>query len=193
MTELNVPYYVQPDGSTCQSTCLKMLAEYVARRLGRESGPWDIASIKNALMTGEGRPNASTYNHYDNYVWWLNSQFAGNPSFGWKWIESDGEAVRWVAQRIQGGYPVITSNRTTQAGHVILVIGYEGDADRATPGAARFLCHDPGGHYPTGTAWRARRFEGGMSLAGGGEDGPGKSDIRSMRFAGVRAYALLGA
>jgi len=183
MAELNVPYYVQPNSDTCQSTCLKMMAEYVARRTARGDGNWQILSIKEALTSGQGRPNQTVYNHYDNYVWWLNGEFGGTPSFSWRWIASDGDAVRWLVQRIEAGYPVITSNRTTAAGHVILVIGFQvglgdvwsGDAARATPLATRFLCHDPGGRYQRGTSWHQRRFDGASSLAGGGEDGPGKS------------------
>lgn len=111
--------------------------------------------------------------------------------------------MRWIVQRIDAGYPVITSNRTTSSGHVILVIGFEvgtgdawtGDAARATPAATRFLCHDPGGRYLAGTAWHQNRFDGAMSLAGGGESGPGKNvqyTIAEIRR-GEGAWSVLSA
>ena len=46
---LPVPYFTQPTGITCQSTCLKMIATYLEQSVVRQSTWW--CTIRTAAST----------------------------------------------------------------------------------------------------------------------------------------------
>ncbi|MGH7304484.1 MAG: C39 family peptidase, partial [Candidatus Rokuibacteriota bacterium] len=86
--------------------------------------------------------------------------------------------IQLMVQYIDHGYPVMVSTNHSQTdGHIILVIGYENfDSSMSSP-SVRFVCHDPYGKFNPALKSKLfgkRRFEGGTSLAEGGETGPGK-------------------
>jgi hypothetical protein len=49
MPILPVPYFIQPDGTTCQSTVLKMMAAYIDRKRGQPVQNRGIAEIKHRV------------------------------------------------------------------------------------------------------------------------------------------------
>ncbi|MGD9853087.1 MAG: papain-like cysteine protease family protein [Nitrospirales bacterium] len=56
---LDVPSLVQPTSTMCQSTCLKMFAKYLAKKIwpSNPAGENDIQQIWNEIDTGKARPS----------------------------------------------------------------------------------------------------------------------------------------
>ena len=83
-----------------------------------------------------------------------------------------------IVHYIDHGYPVMVStNHSRTDGHIILVIGYENFEPSMSSRAVKFVCHDPYGKFNPGLKSKLfgkHRFDTGMSLATGGEIGPGK-------------------
>jgi hypothetical protein len=175
---LQVPYLAQPTGITCQSTCLKMFGLYLAAR-GQVSHPvadQDIGDIWKEINTGNDRPSKDR-NSYTNMVWWLGKNFPRH-RFSVRSTRDTDEALGYVVDRINAGFPLMVStNHSNTDGHIILVIGYSG----ATPGQCsriQMTCHDPYGRFNPALKsklYAKRRYDGGASLADGGEVGPGKA------------------
>jgi Papain-like cysteine protease AvrRpt2 len=56
---LHVPYFAQPTGITCQSTCLKMMASYLEQAVIFQStgtGPREILAIWKDINESKDRP-----------------------------------------------------------------------------------------------------------------------------------------
>jgi hypothetical protein len=177
---LNVPYLTQPTSNTCQSTCLKMYGLYLAGRL-QFSSPvqgMGILDIWKEINEGKDRP-LKERNSYQNMVWWLAKQF---PDYKFSVVaeRNTDDAMSYVVDRIDAGFPVMVStNHKRTEGHIILVIGYIG-AEKNQCSDVKFVCHDPYGKFNPqlgSKAYGKRRFQGGYSLASGGEVGPGKGVV----------------
>jgi hypothetical protein len=180
---LAVPYFTQPSDNTCQSTCLKMMSAYYDRRLGQYAAARDIFAIWRAINQDPARPSPIR-NHFENMVWWLNSEF---PSLSFRYEQTNQPRIAQdrLVRAIDSGAPVLTStNHSNTKGHIILIVGYEPFTTASGP---HFVCHDPYGQFdPTlnSELWGDRRWEGGASLVGGGEHGPGRGvryDIDGIR------------
>ena len=178
MVLLDVPYFVQPTPITCQSTCLKMMATYLARRSGishpAEATP--IQEIWATINTGTARP-VRQRNSYENMRWWLQQAFP-HLKFEVARETKQAEGILRLKSKIDRDYPALVStNHSRTKGHIILVIGYA-DPPGATSGETLFACHDPYGKFDPqlfSGEYGKRRFEGGQSLGTGGESGPGKA------------------
>jgi hypothetical protein len=74
---LQVPYYAQPTGITCQSTTLKMFAGYLENNVVNQStvgGAKEIQDIWKEVNEGPGRPS-KLRNAHANMKWWLEKYF----------------------------------------------------------------------------------------------------------------------
>jgi hypothetical protein len=100
--------------------------------------------------------------------------------FSIKSTRNTDEAMSYVVERIDAGFPVmISTNHSRTSGHIILVIGYVGaEGNQCTN--VRFVCHDPYGKFNPqlgSKAYGRRRYDGGSSQIDGGQVGPGKGVI----------------
>lgn len=184
---LNVPYLTQPTSITCQSTCLKMFSLYLLNRLAMSS-PIQGKAITDIWKEINESPNRPEHlrNSYQNMVWWLNTQFP-KYKFSVKKTRDTDEAISYVVEKIDKEFPVmISTNHSRTSGHILLVIGYKG-AEKNACANVQFVCHDPYGRFNPqlgSKAFGRRRYDGGSSLAEGGEVGPGKAVIYDHR--GIR-------
>ena len=177
---LDVPYLVQPTSITCQSTCLKMFAKYLAKKtfVSNPGAVKPIQDIWKEINTGTARP-AQVRNSYQNMIWWLGKYFVPK-RFQVTRLTTVDAAVRKVVHCIDQGYPVMVStNHSRTSGHIILVIGYA-TSTGSSPPDTNFICHDPYGKFDPqlfSKTYGKRRYEGGGSLSSGGEMGPGKNVV----------------
>ena len=172
---LSVPYLCQPTSITCQSTCLKMYALYLSN-MSSTIQKIEIVDIWKDINESSGRPSHDR-NSYQNMVWWLKNKFENN-KFTIKTIRNTDEAMSFVVNSIDSGFPVMVStNHGRTDGHIILVVGYTG-LELNMCANVRFICHDPYGKFNPqllSNKYGKKRYEGGSSLVNGGEVGPGKS------------------
>jgi hypothetical protein len=177
---LDVPYYTQPTSNTCQSTCLKMYGEYLAKRSMQSSivQGMSINEIWEEINGSAERPS-QIRNSYQNFVWWLKKYFA-QYQFSIKETKNTPEAVNYVVQKIDEGFPVMVStNHANSSGHIILVVGYRNKQEYLNS-ALEFICHDPYGKFNPqlgSDLYGGKRYTQGISLFQGGEVGPGKAVI----------------
>jgi len=177
---LDVPYLVQPTSNTCQSTCLKMFAAYLAKKtlVSNPGAAKPIQDIWKEINTGTARPS-QVRNSYQNMIWWLGKYFAPK-QFHVTSLKAVDDAIRKVVHCIDHDYPVMVStNHSRTSGHIILVIGYETSVVASAPNT-HFICHDPYGKFDPqllSKTYGSRRYEGGVSLPSGGEIGPGKNVV----------------
>ena len=177
---LGVQYLVQPTSNTCQSTCLKMFAMYLAKKRGMTNpgAEKDIFQIWKEINSDEKHPSEMR-NSYENMKWWLEKYFHPMKFHVLQVVHVD-EAIRKVRRHIDRGYPVLVStNHVRTFGHIILVVGYLDSLD-GNPSDIQFICHDPYGKFDPQLSSRQygkRRYDGGLSLWGGGQEGPGKSVV----------------
>jgi hypothetical protein len=170
---LDVPYKTQPTNNSCQSTCLKMAAMY-----HNMSGINDksISSIYKEINEGEARP-VKQKNAWDNIVWWLNL-YNDTPSFSLLKTKNEAEAIEYIVKCINNNSPVIIStNNFKTKGHLVLIVGYKNYIPNQSNPDSRFICHDPYGQFfPElhSDLYGPKRYEFGMSLPDGSEDGVGK-------------------
>jgi hypothetical protein len=178
---LNVPYFAQPTSITCQSTVLKMFATYLEQNVVYQStGAADrqILDIWKDINQADDRPS-KLRNAHTNMQWWLQKHF---PSVHFEYSNTNQEdrAVEGIVHHIDAGFPVLVSvSHARVPGHIILVVGYENYVPMASSMDFHLVAHDPYGQFdPTllSKLFGKRRFEGGMSLMGGGERGPGKNN-----------------
>lgn len=188
---LPVPYYVQESAVHCQSTCLRMYAEYLDRcklRSTTGAGETPIPEIWKQINTGTARP-FQVKNSHANMMWWLEKNYPGLKVT--KKTTTDPEsALYWVIRSIDAGYPVMASvSHKRVEGHIILLVGYKDYAPDVcmaganfTPAPAtmvtRIVAHDPYGAFDPHLAssfWGKERWTGGMSLVGGGQMAPGRN------------------
>lgn len=175
---LDVPYLTQPTPITCQSTCLKMFGLYVSAKIGISSPieGMDIQDIWTEINQGQNRP-ALGRNSYQNMAWWLNTHLRPY-KFEVKSSKNTDDAIKHIVGRVKSEFPVMVStNHSRTDGHIILVVGYAGHS-RDACSSTSLVCHDPYGKFNPKLGSKLHggsRFETGMSLADGGEVGPGKS------------------
>jgi hypothetical protein len=177
---LDVPYLVQPDPTWCQSTVLKMMAMFIensaifASTGGAET---PINSIWEEINQSPGRPEKAR-NAHKNMVWWLEKRYDPPLKFSYLTSHFIDPAIDNVVRFIDGGFPVIASvSHQAVKGHIILIVGYDGYEAMACSAGLHFVVHDPYGRFDPTLSHRMfgqRRWEGGVSLAGGAEKGPGQ-------------------
>ena len=123
---LRVPYFVQPTGITCQSTCLKMMALYLEQSVVRQSTGAAARHIQDIRAFNESpdRP-VKMRNAHANMKWWLESHFP-SLTFEYTATRDEIEAQQLIVDYIDGELPVIASvSHARVKGHIIPVIGYE--------------------------------------------------------------------
>lgn len=176
---LSVPYFAQPTSITCQSTVLKMFAKYLENNVLFQStggGDRDIGDIWKDINQGAGRPS-KLRNAHANMKWWLEQKFP-RINFEYSSEKVPAKVVDKIVGYIDKGFPVLVAvSHSRVAGHIILVVGYEGYVPNASSGDFRFVVNDPYGAFDPSLAsqmFGKRRFEGGVSLMVGGQKGPGK-------------------
>lgn len=196
---LPVPYLAQPTDTTCQATVLKMMAMYL-ERVSPPSSPnaamLDIPAIKTEINSGQGRPNTKDQNAHENFKWWLQRRFP-KLKFDLSWVYEE-MATRKLVEYINSGSPVLMAVSHTVDGHIMLAIGYENYVAGVSSEDFHVIMHDPyGAFHPTlhSKNYGKDRFVGGMSLASGGEIGPGQScrlpiTAASRQKKGDRAFGL---
>lgn len=174
---LPVPYFTQPTGITCQSTCLKMFAGYLSTltRQSTEASDRAIQDIWKDINTGAERPS-KVRNAHTNLKWWLQKHFP-RIKFEYLTVRDELLAVISVVGFIEAGYPVLMSvSHAGVAGHIILVVGYENYLVNQSTADFKLVAHDPYGRFDPSLSERLfgkNRWQGGSSLMGGGEKGPG--------------------
>ena len=196
--ELAVPYFVQPTGITCQSTCLKMMGAFLEQQ---EAGDSDSVRIICKLPIqgiwedlnaprGEDQRPSKLRNAHINLKWWLEQRFR-RIKFDYSTVSWPSIALERIVRFINGGLPVLVSvSHSRVEGHIVLVVGYQDYFPAsADPSSAKLVVHDPYGRFdplladsPASTSFPANawgnqpgggRFCRGYSLAAGGEIGPG--------------------
>jgi hypothetical protein len=177
---LKVPYFAQPTGITCQSTCLKMMAAYLEENLVFQStgaAARDIQTIWKDVNESKDRP-VKVRNAHANLKWWLERYF---PSLRFEYLTLTDEAaaLERIVRYVNGGVPVLMSvSHARVAGHIVLVVGYEGYQSSVSTADFQLVVHDPYGRFdPTllSSAFGKRRWDGGVSLVSGGSVGPGQN------------------
>jgi len=177
---LPVPYYVQPSGVTCQSTVLKMMASYLEQQVVLQStGAADkgISEIWTEINAGSARP-IKLKNAHGNMKWWLERHFP-LLHFTYMQTKQEDKAIEAVVGAIDSGFPVLVSvSHARVEGHIILVVGYENYSPGLSSPEFELIAHDPYGRFDPSLlsdVFGVRRREGGASLLGGGEMGPGRA------------------
>ena len=178
--KLHVPYYSQPTATTCQATVLRMFAEYLSKtyptmETGRE---WaSIAAIKKEINSSPGRPNTKLKNAHSNMKWWLEEAFP-ELMFAYETVSDEITATEKFVGYINAGSPVLASvSHARVPGHIILVVGYENWSPNSSSEDFALVVNDPYGRFDPllrSEMFGKRRFEGGSSLAEGGQHAPGK-------------------
>lgn len=203
---LQVPYLTQPTGITCQSTCLKMMADYLEQSVvfrSTRAGAQDILSIWGEINQSKDRP-AKARNAHANMKWWLERHF---PSLRFEYHTTMDEihACEKILEFIDSGMPVLMSvSHARVPGHIILVVGYENYVPLLSSDDFRLVVHDPYGRFDpslVSSTYGPKRYEGGKSLFSGGQEGPGQNcrlpmtGVSRQRFADASRgmYYLLSA
>ena len=205
---LEVPYYTQPTSVHCQSTVLRMYAEYLEESvLGKSTGAGtrSIQEIWNDINTGKERPVQDKNNHA-NMLWWLGKYFKPM-AFGKVTTKDFGAALDTIVRSIDDEYPLMASvSHSTNQGHIILIIGYEnyrpemcmpGDNMSHAPAVqtTKIVVHDPFGAYDPhlgSKLFGKGRWTGGQSQIGGGESGPGEGVRLPMGSVNRRTFSRIG-
>ncbi len=176
---LPVPYFIQPTAVTCQSTCLKMMSVYLEREIVLQSTGAEaisIAQIWSEVNSGPGRPSA-VLNAHANFKWWLERRFSGL-RFEYTTWSNEADAAKAITQSIDLRMPVLASvSHERVAGHIVLVVGYEGYQPRMSSIGFQLVVHDPYGRFDPlldSQLYGGRRMTGALSLTSGGELGPGQ-------------------
>jgi hypothetical protein len=186
---LPVPYFMQPTGTTCQSTVLKMMAAYLEQSVLRQStgaADRDILDVWKDVNQSPQRPSKARNSHA-NMKWWLQSHF---PSLQFEYLTLTDEALALekIIGFIDARMPILMSvSHARVAGHIILVVGYENYVPFASTKDFDLVVHDPYGRFDPSLlskAYGRMRWLGGSSLVGGGETGPGQSCRLTMAAVG---------
>ncbi len=182
---LPVPYYGQVSSVQCQSTVLRMYAQYLDRKRGQSgAGGKQVQDIFNDINTPQGKPDrrpSPVKNAHSNMMWWLEQNYS--PLIFHK-LESRDSSIAWntITNSIDRGYPLIASvSHSRVAGHINIIVGYM----RAPAinmsfnhASSEVIIHDPYGAFHqslNSDLHGKKRFDVGMSLLGGGEIGPGRN------------------
>jgi hypothetical protein len=175
---LPIPYYTQPTSNTCQSTVLKMFANYLESCVYLQStgaGEREILQIWKDINEDPKRP-VKARNAHLNMKWWLEKHF---PRLRFHYVPTRDEtqATESIVRFINGGFPVLMSvSHINVAGHIILVTGYEHYVPFASSMDFKLVVHDPYGRFDPSLKSKMfgkRRWDVGASLPSGGERGPG--------------------
>jgi hypothetical protein len=176
---LPVPYFTQPTGITCQSTCLKMFASYLEQHVVFQStgaAARDILQIWKDINEDPRRPS-KLRNAHKNMQWWLEMYFPRLKFEYWNTTD-EGAAFEKIVRAVDGAFPVLMSvSHARVAGHIVLIVGYENWRPNQSSIDSGVVMHDPYGRFDPTLASKLfgkRRFDEGMCLVGGGEVGPGK-------------------
>jgi hypothetical protein len=179
-TVLPVPYFRQPTGITCQSTCLKMMATYLEQSVVFQStgaAGRDILDIWKEINESPRRP-VKARNAHANMKWWLETHFA-TIKFEYLTLTDPERAVGKIVAFIDARMPVLMSvSHARTAGHIILVVGYENYTALASTPNFHLVVHDPNGRFDPSLlskAYGRLSWLGGMSLVSGSETGPGQT------------------
>jgi hypothetical protein len=188
---LQVPYFPQPTGITCQSTVLKMLAVYLERNVvKRDTGALkcEITDIWKSVNGDPKRPS-KVRNAHSNMKWWLEERFP-TLRFDYSSTPVDFEAVERIVAFIDRGFPVLVAvSHARVEGHIILVVGYRNYRPVQSSMDFELIVHDPYGAFdPTlrSKLFGARRWEGGSSVTDGSDNGPGRNV--ALPLAGVSRH-----
>lgn len=180
---LNVAYFTQPTDNTCQSTVLKMFANYIENEVLKISGgaadlrPVDIYQTINK---DPNRPQKKFANAHSNMKWWLEQRF---PTLKIQYLTTalEYEAIDDIVGFIDSGFPVLVAvSHANVQGHIVLVIGYQNYLENASSLDFKLVVHDPYGAFDPSLlskAYGQQRFERGSCLQRGGELGPGTAVI----------------
>lgn len=182
---LKVPYFHQPTSITCQSTVLKMFANYIATEVLHQSSAGaeeEITNIWNDINTGNKRP-VQLRNAHKNMLWWLQEHFP-NINFEYSSTNDEYKAMDEIVGYIDGGFPVLVAvSHARVEGHIVLVIGYENYEPLKCSNDFALVIHDPYGKFDPhlasdmfGVTGQKRGLLGGSSLMCGGETGPGMAN-----------------
>jgi Peptidase_C39 like family len=180
---LNVSYFTQPTDNTCQSTVLKMFANYVEQEVLKISGgAGDLrpVDIYNTINKDPARPQKKFTNAHSNMKWWLEQRF---PTLIIQYITTalEWEAIDDIVGFIDSGFPVLVAvSHANVEGHIVLVIGYQGYLENASSLDFKLVVHDPYGAFDPSLlskSYGKQRFEKGMCLQQGGELGPGSAVV----------------
>lgn len=170
---LEVPYKTQPNSYSCQSTCLKMMAMF-HNMSGTNNKT--VQSIYKEINEGEARP-VKQKNAWKNMVWWLNSN-DDTPSYTLLKTKNEAEAIEHIVKCINNDSPVIMStNNFKTKGHLVLIVGYTNYVPNQSNPNFKLISHDPyGKFFPElhSNLYGSKRYDFGMSLPDGSEDGVGK-------------------
>jgi hypothetical protein len=194
---LQVPYFAQPTGVTCQSTCLKMVSSYLEESLMESKGPGatEIPKIWSEINQSAERPNKTHQNAHENMKWWLQRRFT-RLKFKWNYLPDEGRALETIVRCIDDGFPVIVSvSHANVDGHIILVVGYENYQPNMSSPEFKLVVHDPYGRFDPSLASKLfgeSRFDGGMSLATGGQEGVGRNVRLPVTGSGQRKGVARG-
>lgn len=176
---LKVPYFTQPTENTCQSTVLKMFATYIEREiLKADAGAIALkpVDIYAEINTSPDRPQKTFQNAHANIKWWLAKRFP-TLTIHYSSTSLDFEAIDSIVHFIDSGFPVLVAvSHAKVAGHIVLVIGYEGYMDNATSMIFKLVVHDPYGAFDPSLlsdSYGKQRYDRGMCMQAGGEIGPG--------------------
>jgi hypothetical protein len=177
---LEVPYFAQPTGNTCQATCLKMMASYLEQtRAGSSTGALslNILEINKDVNESEDRPDKKYRNSHANLRWWLERRFP-TVTFFYDSFSKKSKALKKIIEFIDGDRPVLVSvSHANVEGHIILVVGYENYSEKDAGSDFNIVVHDPYGRFdPTlrSKTFGGKRFDGGRSLVSGGQNAPGE-------------------
>lgn len=178
--QLPVPYFTQPDDSTCQSTVLRMMASYIESEILCQStgAVKPITDIKKEINSDPQRPDKKYKNSHANFKWWLEKHF---PSLKFNYVTTRDaiQATKTIVASIDSGFPVLVSvSHARVDGHIILVVGYRNYVRNMSTGDFSWVVHDPYGQFDPSLmsgAYGKKRFTGGMSLVSGDELGPGRN------------------
>ena len=177
---LSVPYFVQPTGNTCQSTCLKMMATYLEQAMALQStgaAARAIADIWKDINESKERP-LKARNAHANMKWWLERHFS-SLRFEYHTLTDEARAYDMIIRFINSGMPVLMSvSHANSEGHIILVVGYENYVPLVSAFDFKLVVHDPNGKFDPSLLSRiygVRRYQCGMSLESPGEMGPGNN------------------
>lgn len=180
---LNVAYFTQPTDNTCQSTVLKMFANYIESQILKVSGgaadlrPVDIYQTINK---DPNRPQKKFTNAHSNMKWWLEQRF---PSLTIQYLTTalEYEAIDDIVGFIDSGFPVLVAvSHANVEGHIVLVIGYQNYLENASSVDFKLVVHDPYGAFDPSLlskSYGQQRFERGQCLQSGGELGPGTAVV----------------
>jgi hypothetical protein len=184
---LPVPYYVQVSSVQCQSTVLRMYAQYLDNKNKKSgAGGKQVQEIFDAINTPQGNPDkrpSTLKNAHKNMMWWLESNYTPLKFTKLETRES-AQAYNAVINSIDNGFPLIASvSHVRVKGHINIIVGYvrERHVNQSFDAAeCKVIVHDPyGAFHPSlrSKLYGSERFSVGMSLAAGGEIGPGHNVV----------------